>query len=264
MAKIIVKNLTLEIPLIGATRLFQKKIDAENFSEKNIGSSKILKDNKIYSRILDNVSFECNDGDNVALLGHNGSGKTTLLKVIAGIYHPSSGSIYTDGTISSLLDVSAVLKPDCTGYENIKLFWLHHNKSVNLNELTTKVEEFSELGEFLKSPTKIYSSGMQARLLFSLTTFIKPSILLTDEGLGAGDESFKKKAKKLMDEYMNSAKIKIFASHQLSFIRNNCQKLFLLKKGKLTIFNDVEAGIETYVSKEYNSSVITVNDNLYS
>ena len=101
MAKIIVKNLTLEIPLIGATRLFQKKIDAENFSEKNIGSSKILKDNKIYSRILDNVSFECNDGDNVALLGHNGSGKTTLLKVIAGIYHPSSGSIYTDGTISS-------------------------------------------------------------------------------------------------------------------------------------------------------------------
>ena len=264
MAKIIVKNLTLEIPLIGTSRLFKKKIDAVNFSEKNIGSTKILRDNKIYSRILNNVSFECNDGDNIALLGHNGSGKTTLLKVIAGIYHPSSGSIYTDGTISSLLDVSAVLKPDCTGYENIKLFWLHHNKSVSLNELTTKVEEFSELGEFLKSPTKIYSSGMQARLLFSLTTFIKPSILLTDEGLGAGDESFKKKAKKLMDEYMNSAEIKIFASHQLSFVRNNCQKLFLIKKGNLRIFNDVEEGIEVYQSKEYNNSVITVNDNLYS
>ena len=264
MAKIVAKNLTLEIPLIGSTRLFQKKIDVQNFSEKNLGSSKVIRNNIIYSRILDNVSFECNDGDNVALLGHNGSGKTTLLKVIAGIFHSSSGSIYTDGSISSLLDVSAILKPDCTGYENIKLFWLHHNKSVNLNELTTKVEEFSELGEFLKSPTKIYSSGMQARLLFALTTFIKPSILLTDEGLGAGDESFKLKAKKLMDEYMNSAKIKIFASHQLSFVRNNCQKIFLIKKGKLRIFNDVEEGIEAYQSKEYNSPVIVDNDNLYS
>ena len=264
MAKIVAKNLSLEIPLIGSSRLFKKKIDVHDFSEKNLGSSKIIRNNTIYSRILDNVSFECNDGDNIALLGHNGSGKTTLLKVIAGIFYPSSGSIHTDGSISSLLDVSVILKPDCTGYENIKLFWLHHNKSVNLNELTAKVEEFSELGEFLKSPTKIYSSGMQARLVFALTTYIKPSILLTDEGLGAGDESFKKKAKKLMDEYMNSAKIKIFASHQLSFVRNNCQKLFLIKKGNLRIFNDVEEGIEVYQSKEYNNSVITVNDNLYS
>lgn len=262
MAKIIVKNLSLEIPLIGASRLFKKKGEYKNFSEKNIGSSKILKDNKVYSKILDNISFECNDGDNIALIGHNGSGKTTLLKVIAGIYHPSDGSIYTEGTISSLLDVGAVLKPDCTGYENIKLFWLHHNKSVNFKELILKVEEFSELGEFLKSPTKIYSSGMQARLLFALTTFIRPSILLTDEGIGAGDASFKKTAKKLMDEYVSAASIKIFASHQMSFIRENCQKLFLIKKGKLTIFNDIEEGIEYYSSKEYNAPTTKVNDNL--
>mgnify|MGYP000993124342 CR=1 FL=1 len=85
MAKIIVKNLSLEIPLIGQTRLFQKKMDVD-FSKENIGSVKVIKNRKIYSRILDNVSFECKNGDNIALLGHNGSGKTTLLKIIAGIY----------------------------------------------------------------------------------------------------------------------------------------------------------------------------------
>jgi ABC-type polysaccharide/polyol phosphate transport system ATPase subunit len=253
MSKIIIKNLSLEIPLIGQSRLFQKKID-QNFTKQNIGSSKVIKNNVVYSKILDDVSFECGDGDNIALLGHNGSGKTTLLKVIAGIYHPSSGSVYTEGSISSLLDVNSVLKHDCTGYENIKLFWLHYNKSVDLESLTSNVEEFSDLGDFLNMPVKIYSSGMAARLLFSLTTFIKPDILLTDEGIGAGDEAFKDKAKKLMDEYMNSAKIKFFASHQLDFIRKNCQKLFLIKKGKLTIYDDVEEGISYYTSPNYNSN----------
>lgn len=253
MSKIIIKNLSLEIPLIGQSRLFQKKID-QNFTQQNIGSSKVIKNNVVYSRILDDVSFECGDGENIALLGHNGSGKTTLLKVIAGIYHPSSGSVYTEGSISSLLDVNSVLKHDCTGYENIKLFWLHYNKSVDLESLKSNVEEFSDLGDFLNMPVKIYSSGMAARLLFSLTTFIKPDILLTDEGIGAGDEAFKDKAKKLMDEYMNSAKIKFFASHQLDFIRKNCQKLFLIKKGKLTIYDDVEEGISYYTSPNYNSN----------
>ncbi len=253
MSKIVVKNLSLEIPLIGQSRLFQKKID-KNFTQQNIGSTKVIKNKIVYSKILDNVNFECNDGDNIALLGHNGSGKTTLLKVIAGIYYPSSGSIYTQGSISSLLDVNSILKHDCTGYENIKLFWLHYNKSVDLKALVSNVEEFSDLGDFLNMPVKIYSSGMAARLLFSLTTFIKPDILLTDEGIGAGDEAFKDKAKKLMDEYMNSAKIKFFASHQLDFIRKNCQKLFLIKKGKLTVYNDIEEGISYYTSINYNSN----------
>ncbi len=253
MAKIEVKNLSLEIPLISQSRIFQKKTNVD-FSKENIGSIKVTRNGKIYSRILDNISFECKDGDNIALLGHNGSGKTTLLKIIAGIYYPSEGKIQTEGTISSLLDVSSILKPDCTGYENIKLFWLHYNKSVSLDGLTQNVEEFSDLDDFLNLPVKLYSTGMQARLLFSLSTFIKPDILLTDEGLGAGDEAFKQKAKKLMDEYMNAAKIKFFASHQLDFIKKNCQKLFLMKKGNLTVFEDVEKGINFYTSKEYHSN----------
>ena len=253
MSKIIVNNLSLEIPLIGQSRLFQKKVD-QNFTDQNIGSNKVIKKNLVYSKILDDVSFECYDGDNIALLGHNGSGKTTLLKVIAGIYYPSSGTIYSEGSISSLLDVNSILKQDCTGYENIKLFWLHYNKSVDLETLTSSVEDFSNLGDFLNMPVKIYSSGMAARLLFSLATFIKPDILLTDEGIGAGDEAFKDKANKLMEEYMNSAKIKFFASHQLDFIKKNCQKLFLMKKGKLTIYNDVEEGISYYTSPNYNTN----------
>ena len=254
MAKIKVKNLSLEIPIIGSSRLFQKKKSDVDFSKANLGSTKVIKNNKIYSKILDNINFECKDGDNIALLGHNGSGKTTLLKIIAGIYHPSDGEIQTEGSISSLLDVGSILKSELTGYENIKLFWLYYNKSVNLKNLINNIEEFSDLGDFLNLPVKVYSSGMQARLLFSLTTFIRPDILLTDEGLGAGDAAFKQKAKKLMDEYLNSGKIKFFASHQLGFIRENCQKLFLMKKGKLIIYDDVEKGISYYTSKDYHSN----------
>ena len=251
MAKIIIKNLSLKIPLIGQSRLFQKKKDKE-FTKQNIGSTKEVIGDTVCSKILDGLSFECKDGDNIALLGHNGSGKTTLLKIIAGIYYPSSGQIDIEGSISSLLDVNSILNRECTGYENIKLFWLHHNKSADLKSLVSSVEEFSDLGDFLNMPVKIYSSGMSARLLFSLTTFIKPDILLTVEGIAAGDAAFNNKSKRLMDEYLNSAKIKFFASHQIEFIKKNCNKLFLMKKGKLTIFNDIDEGIKYYTSSDYN------------
>ena len=248
MAKIIVKNLSLLIPIVSQSRLFQKN---KNFSNHNLGSQKIIKNNKIYSKILDDVSFECENGDNIGLLGHNGSGKTTLLKVLAGIFYPTIGSVKIEGSVSSLLDINSILKTDCTGYENIKLFWLHYNKSIDLDILTANVEKFSDLGDFLNMPVKIYSSGMAARLLFSLATFIKPDILLTDEGLGAGDQAFKEKAQKIMQEYLNSAKIKVFASHQLEFIKDNCNKVFLIKKGKLKVFNNINEGIKYYNSIEY-------------
>ena len=254
MAKITFKNVHLRIPLIGQSRLFQKK-NGKEFTKENLGSSKEVVGNTVYSKILDNLNFECVDGDNIALMGHNGSGKTTLLKVIAKIYHPSSGQIDIEGSVSSLLDVNSILNTDCTGYENIKLFWLHHNKSVDLNSLISSVEEFSELGDFLNMPVKIYSSGMSARLLFSLTTFIKPDILLTDEGIAAGDEAFKKKSKRLMDEYLDSSKIKFFASHSFDFIKKNCNKMFLMKKGSITIFNSIDEGLNYYNSSLYNSNI---------
>ena len=100
---------------------------------------------------LKNVSLNVPAAKLTSILGPSGCGKTTLLKVIAGIYYPSEGKIQTEGTISSLLDVGSILKPDCTGYENIKLFWLHYNKSVSLDGLTQNVEEFSDLDDLISS-----------------------------------------------------------------------------------------------------------------
>jgi ABC-type polysaccharide/polyol phosphate transport system ATPase subunit len=251
MAKIIFKNVCLEIPILVNQRLFYKN---KNFSEKLVGAKKINNERgKIISSILDDITFECKDGDHIGILGHNGSGKTTLLRVISGIYKPSSGSVFIDGKISNLLNIDLTIKPEATGYENIKIFWLYKNKNVNLEKLIKQVEDFSELGDFLNLPIKNYSSGMQARLLFSLCTSIDSEILVVDEGIVSADEHFIKKTKQHLESFINTNKIRIYASHDLKFIEKNCNRLFLLKKGKLSIFEDVNKGISYYL-KEYGNN----------
>jgi lipopolysaccharide transport system ATP-binding protein len=251
MNKIIFKDVCLDIPLLVNNRLFSKN---KNFSEKLVGARKKSDSHgKVMSSILENISFECNDGDSVGILGHNGSGKTTLLRVISGIYQQTRGVVDIQGKISSLLNIDLTVKPDATGYENIRIFWLYKNKCCDLKTLIKQVENFSELGDFLNLPIKNYSSGMQARLLFSLCTYITSDILLVDEGIVSADESFIKKTKQHLETFINTNKIKIYASHDLKFIKDNCNKVFLLKKGKLSIFEDVDKGINYYL-KEYDSN----------
>lgn len=250
MSKIVFKNVCLDIPLLINNRLFSKK---NNFSDKLVGSKKKNDTHgKIMSSILENINFECHEGDSIGILGHNGSGKTTLLRVISGIYQQSSGIVDVQGKISSLLNIDLTIKPDATGYENIRIFWLYKNKCCDLKTLIKQVENFSELGDFLNLPIKNYSSGMQARLLFSLCTYITSDILLVDEGIVSADESFIKKTKQHLETFINTNKIKIYASHDLKFIKENCNKVFLLKRGKLSIFNNVNEGIDFYLNKYVN------------
>ncbi len=253
MAKIILKNVSLEIPFIGHSRFFDKNLSKNITESKILGSQKVKKNNKLYSKIIDDVTFDCHDGDKIGILGHNGSGKTTLIRLISGIYEPSKGYLKVDGKMTSLINVGPMLEADFTGYENIRLFWLYFNKSLPLDELVKNVETFSELGDFLHVPIKKYSSGMQTRLIFSLTTFVKPEIQLTDEGLATGDEEFRKKTKDILNEYNDSAKIKIYASHQLRFIKDNCNKVFIMKKGKLKVYHNVENAIKYYTSDLYKT-----------
>ena len=256
MAEIIFNNVNLIIPFVGESRFFNKE-NSPNFSNKNIlGAKKIFKNNRTYSQVLDNVSFNCHDGDNVGLLGHNGSGKTSLIRLIAGIYKPTDGDIKINGKMSALINVGPMLEGYFSGYENIKLFLLYFNQSIDLSELTKNVEKFSELGEFLHLPIKKYSSGMQTRLVFALSVFIKPEIQLTDEGFATGDAYFNKKSEVLLKEYYDSAKIKIYASHDLNFLKLNCNKIFLMRKGKLKTYTDVNEAIEDYISDKYNSTNI--------
>lgn len=248
MAIIKATNVDLAIPILGKTdRLFH----TSNYSDSLVGSEKKIEDRKVSSYILSNLNFEFTDGDKVGLIGHNGSGKTSLLRLINKIYHPSKGELTLEGSMASLMDIGLMLSPECSGYQNIKILCLHFGFKIKESNIIEKVTEFSGLGEFLHLPVKTYSSGMQARLVFSISSMIRKEILLMDEGIYTGDLSFKTKAGEILSGLLVSAKIIIFASHDLEFIRSQCNKLILLKKGKMNFFEEVDKGIEFYQSPEY-------------
>ena len=248
MAIIKATNVDLAIPILGKTdRLFH----TSNYSDSLVGSEKKIEDRKVSSYILSNLNFEFTDGDKVGLIGHNGSGKTSLLRLINKIYHPSTGELTLEGSMASLMDIGLMLSPECSGYQNIKILCLHFGFKIKESNIIEKVTEFSGLGEFLHLPVKTYSSGMQARLVFSISSMIRKEILLMDEGIYTGDLSFKTKAGEILSGLLVSAKIIIFASHDLEFIRSQCNKLILLKKGKMNFFEEVDKGIEFYQSPEY-------------
>ena len=244
------KNLNLEIPLFQSNRIFEK---SRNFASDLIGSTKVIGDKKsdVQSKILDNLSFNLKTGDVVALLGHNGSGKTSLLRLLCGIYEKSSGELEINGSISPHLGMSTNINQDLTGYDNIKVFWLLMNKALPLDKLISDIEKHTELGEFLHLPLKIYSSGMEARFLFAISTFIKTDILLSDEQLSAGDYFFQEKAKLLLKKFYENNKIKVFASHNIQFVIENCNKALVMKKGKGIFFEDINEAVSFYKSQEY-------------
>lgn len=242
----------LDIPIIDASRRIFKKNTKVDFSDQLIGSKRLNSDKKIFSRILDNINFEVNEGDSIALIGHNGSGKTTLLRLIAGIYKQTSGDIKYSGIISAILNIGAVLSLEATGYQNITII-TNYLKQFDINEekLHKYIREVSGLGDFLNMPIKNYSSGMQARLIFSITLYLKTDIAIVDEGISTGDEQFRTTAHGLLEEHLSSIKIKFFASHDENFLRQNCNRAFVMKKGNLRIFENVDDGFKFYYSNEY-------------
>lgn len=184
---------------------------------------------------LKNLNFKINSGDRVGLVGHNGSGKTTLLRVLSGIYQPSGGSITVDGRINSLLDIGVGLDSDSTGYENIYI------RSILLGltkkDIESRIEEiadFSELGDYLNLPLRVYSSGMLLRLAFSVAATIESDVLLMDEWLSVGDAAFNKKATIKLNEIIKNSSVMILASHSFDLIKNTCNRVFHMSHGELT------------------------------
>ena len=183
----------------------------------------------------------------MCLIGHNGAGKTTLLRVVAGIYPSSTGSVDVIGTRFALLGGSISLSGDATGYENIKLIASLYNwPSEKYQELVREIEDFTELGVYLSLPTRIYSAGMQARLSFALATAQIPDILLVDEGIGAGDAQFQKKAQARVQQFVSRARILLLASHSQALCRSMCNKALVLSKGEVAFFGDIEEGFQVY------------------
>lgn len=184
---------------------------------------------------LKDVSFNIPKGDSFALVGSNGSGKSTMLKIISGILTPTTGSVTINGSIAPLIELGAGFDMELTGRENVFLNGavLGHSKKMML-EKYDEIIDFSELKQFEDVPVKNYSSGMLARLGFSVATMVKPDILIVDEILAVGDFAFQQKCQQRMEEMMSGGTTVILVSHSENDILKICRHAILLKKGKLS------------------------------
>lgn len=199
---------------------------------------------------LKDVSFEVKQGEHLGIVGLNGAGKSTLLKVIAGVLKPTEGSVKTVGKIVPLLELGAGFDKQYTGAENIYLYGalLGYTKAF-IDEKYDEIVEFSELGDFINVPVKNYSSGMRARLGFSIATVVQPEILILDEVLSVGDAQFKKKSERKIRSMFEGGVTVLFVSHSLEQVKRLCDKAILLEHGTVIAKGDVEDVAAIYATK---------------
>jgi len=197
-------------------------------------------DGLVIVKALRALNFDIKKGDRVGLYGHNGAGKSTLLRVLAGGCEPLRGTLDIQGSIASMLSISLGMDNEATGYENILLrATLMGLSRKEIEDVTPEIAEFSELGGYLNMPIRTYSSGMAMRLAFAVSTTIKADIILMDEWLSVGDESFFQKAKDRLKKMLDSAHILILASHDKNLIRAQCNRLFHMEQGQITQMEDL-------------------------
>lgn len=190
---------------------------------------------------LRDINLEIKRGEAVALIGVNGSGKSTLLKVIAGVLHPTTGSVQVHGSIAPMIELGAGFDPELTARENIFLNGavLGHGRKF-MEAHFQSIVDFAELWDFVDVPVKNFSSGMVARLGFAIATEIRADVLIVDEVLAVGDFRFQEKCKKRMAELMSGGTTLLFVSHNTEQVRQLCKKAVWIKKGTIQMIGDVD------------------------
>lgn len=205
---------------------------------------------KEYFWALKDVTFNVEKGDVIGLIGSNGAGKSTLLKVVSGVMKPTKGKVEVDGVISPMIELGAGFDPNLTARENIYLNGaiLGYSKKF-LDSKFDEIVEFSELKDFLDVPVKNFSSGMTAKLAFSIATIVDPEILIVDEILSVGDIKFQEKSKNKMLEMIKGGTTVLYVSHSLQSIKDLCNKVVWLDHGKV-----VKMGETNEICDEYYES----------
>lgn len=237
---------------IGGTTLreeFQRlhaKIHKKEDPTKKIGAKNYNKGERF--KALDNISFEVKKGERIGIIGHNGAGKSTLLKLISRVTGPTEGNIYLNGRVASMLEVGTGFHPELTGRENVYM-----NGAIlgmTKKEIDAKMEdiiEFSEVRQFIDTPVKRYSSGMYVKLAFSVAAHLDSEIMIMDEVLAVGDMAFQQKClNKMKSVSEEEQKTLLYVSHNMNTIRQLCDRVVVLKKGKVVFDGDVEEGIKHY------------------
>lgn len=243
-ARIELQHVGVQFPVFNAATLSLKN---RLLSSVTGGRIERERDRHVVVRGLDDLDFCIESGERVGLIGHNGSGKTTLLRVLSGIYTPTEGRVRIQGQPTALINIGLGIDPEATGRDNIRL----RAAMMGLNPAQTAermegIIEFSELGGFIDMPFRTYSSGMQMRLAFSVSTAVQPQILIMDEWLSTGDEAFRTKAERRMNSMLDATEIMVLASHDPNLIRHTCSRVIWLEHGKVRMDGPSEEVMPQY------------------
>ena len=240
------KKNELAIKVENLTKSFKLYYDKPNTLKERLV---FWKNKKIDHRVvLKDIDLDIKKGETIALVGTNGSGKSTLLKLMTKIIYPTKGKITTDGKLTSLLELGAGFHPDFTGRENIyfnaSIFGLTRSE---IEKRIDKVIEFSELGEFIDSPVRTYSSGMYMRLAFSVAINVDADILLVDEILAVGDQHFQEKCYDKLDELKNSDTTIVIVTHDLNVVQQLCDRAVWIYEGEVRIDDKPKKVVKEYL-----------------
>lgn len=243
MAFIEAVDMTLDYPVYSSTSRSMKNVVLGVTTGGRIAHEA---GRKTYVRSLDSLNFAITAGERVGLIGHNGSGKSTLLRALAGVYRPTGGILSTKGRVVSLLDINLGMDVDATGYENIMLRGIIMGMTpAQVRAKVDEIAEFTDLGEYLDMPLRSYSSGMQMRLAFTVSTSVDADILLMDEWLSVGDSAFQEKAAERLKHLVSRAAILVVATHSMELVHSVCTRVIELNHGKILSDRPVEVEAPT-------------------
>ncbi|WP_198524658.1 ABC transporter ATP-binding protein [Paenibacillus phocaensis] len=248
MSDITMSNISIEVNHVSMKyRLTTEKID----SLKHFFIKKIKREIQYEDFFaLNNVSFSVKKGEVLGIIGNNGAGKSTLLKIISGVLKPTEGSFSRQGTLAPLLELGAGFNNELTGIENIYLngLLLGYSKKF-ITEKLEEIVDFSDLGKFIHTPLKNYSSGMRARLGFSISTVVKPDILILDEVLSVGDNNFREKSENKIRSMMEGGTTVLFVSHSMEQIKNLCDRALWLREGQVVEIGPAKDVVQNFTKK---------------
>ncbi|SKH70933.1 o-antigen/lipopolysaccharide transport ATP-binding protein ABC transporter RfbE [Mycobacteroides abscessus subsp. massiliense] len=245
----------VEFPIFDAKSRSLKKA----FLGKAGGAMGRNESNVVVIEALRDITLSLKEGDRVGLVGHNGAGKSTLLRLLSGIYEPTRGSSYIKGRVAPVFDLGVGMDPEISGYENIIIRGMFLGQT--RKQMQAKVDEiadFTELGEYLSMPLRTYSTGMRVRLAMGVVTSIDPEILLLDEGIGAVDAEFMKKARIRLQQLVERSGMLVFASHSNEFLARLCNTAMWIDHGTIKMSGGIEDVVRAYEGDEAGDHVAQI------
>ena len=242
MARIALRDVTIAFPIFSShTRSIRTAVLTR------LGGKLAQHNDTVIVRALADISLDLVDGDRLGLVGSNGAGKTTFLRVVSGVYPPLTGEAVIEGKVSSFTDIGLGMDPEATGWQNIIFRCVFLGLTfAEARALAPSIGEFCELGGYLDLPVRTYSTGMFVRLAFAISIAVHPDIVVIDEMIGAGDQSFIQKAQKRIGDLLERTRILVLASHSQPIIRNFCNKVLWLEQGQVKMLGLVDDVLPAY------------------